>query len=134
MEAAAKIYDETTGDDIIHVIKESPISFLTSYIVPKTSPFIFKLNKALIYAREFGILERSNKKIEAFLQLQRVSRFKRITANRLKEPKIEIHHMKNVFLFYLTCILVCFLVFSIEMICGAIEKRKNKVKVFRFRR
>lgn len=122
MEAAAKFYDPKTGEDIIHVIKESPISFLTSYVVPKTSPFVSKLNKLIIYSRECGIFERTSQNLKNYLQMRRVKRFIDFSSSgRVEEKKITLVHMKNVFLYYLVCVSVCCVAFLYEVLYAKLK-------------
>jgi hypothetical protein len=124
MEATAKFHDPNTGEDILNVIKEVPISFLTSYIVPKTSPFIPKLNKALVFARESGLFHLAVKNVKTYLQVKRVRRFTAIQASRSEDKKIKFHHLRDVFLFFLTCSSVSCGVFLIEILNGRLTQKK----------
>lgn len=133
MEAAAKFFDPNTGEDTIHVIKESPISFIFSYVVPKTSPFIAQLNRALNYAREFGIYERTRKKMDDYLQLVRIRRFKVLSSHAPENQKIKLHHLEHVFFFYLICLSICCFTFLIEITAGRLYRRKCKVEKLRTR-
>lgn len=133
MEAAAYFFDENTGEDTIHVIKEIPISFIVSYVVPKTSPFISKLNRALIYATEFGIYERTRKKMNDYLQLVRIRRFKVLSSTTAENQKIKLHHLEHVFFFFWICISICCFTFLIEKVTERLYRRKNKACKLRTR-
>jgi hypothetical protein len=126
MEAAGNFYDKHTGEDVIHIVKESPISFHISYVVPKTSPFISVLNKALINAREIGFFVRADRNIESYLKLKRINRFKNIRMFHERHQKISIFHLNEVFKFFLGCVLVCFVAFLAEIVVHKVADKKRR--------
>ena len=115
IENSLNFYDKMTGDDLIHIVKESPISFYATYNVPKSSPFIQKLNLAIVYAREFGIIECANSKMLHLLEMKRFERFKKIMKARKEEQPISVDHLKNVLKFFLICCCICCCTFLTEI-------------------
>lgn len=128
MEAAANFYDEKTGDDLIHVVKETPISFLTSYNVPKTSPFISTLNNLLIAVKEFGFFEKTNLNILNYLNLKRIQRFKKALKIRYDNRRITLVHLGNVFKFFLSLIFISFITFLMELVVHWWKFKKSSVQ------
>lgn len=115
IEKSLNFYDKSTGDDLIHIIQESPISFFASYNVPKSSPFIAKLNLAIIYAREFGIVVRANSNMLHLLEMKRFERFKKIMKARKEEQPITVDHLRNVVKFFFFCVAICCCTFLTEI-------------------
>ncbi|CRL07718.1 CLUMA_CG020672, isoform A [Clunio marinus] len=92
--------NNATGEDFCHIVKESPISFFLTYIVPKTSPFIRRLNRAIAEAKEFGFIEIAKKKTDAILKQRQAKRLKVLLKAVQNHPPISIENLKNVLIFY----------------------------------
>jgi hypothetical protein len=122
MEASLDTYDESTGEDSLHIVKEAPISFFTSYNVPKTSPFIQKLNLAIIYAIEFGIVKSANVEMMNLLEMKRIARYNKIMKVKKEDQKITVDHLRNVFTFYFYCVVACCCTFLTEIFIHRLMK------------
>lgn len=117
-----KLYDNATGDDILHVVNEPPISFFITYIVPKSSPFIHTLNFAISQAKEFGFVKLALAQFKDFLEVKRMKRMMNISKTFEGPSSITMANIKDVFIFYIVCISACFIVFLIEVLFGYLQK------------
>lgn len=117
-------YDQTNGDDIFHIVNESPISFYLTYIVPKSSPFISTLNSALREAREMGFNSLATLKMNAHLELKRMKRYQKGFLSKKETQVITLAHFRNVFGFYAFCVFVCCVSFVIELLVGFISSQR----------
>jgi hypothetical protein len=122
IEASLEAYDESTGEDLIHILKEAPISFFISYNVPKTSPFIQKLNLAIIYAIEFGIVKNAHVEMMDLLKMKRIARYNKIMKVKKEDQKITVDHLRNVFTFYFYCVVACCCTFLTEIFIPRLMK------------
>lgn len=50
----ANNFNQKTGRDFFHVVPESPLSYICTYTVPKSSPYKKKMNEILLETIEFG--------------------------------------------------------------------------------
>lgn len=85
-------------------------------MVPKTSPFITVFNSAIYLIREAGFIEHSLKTYLYGIELQRIERYKKGLVIHSKTEIIKLQHISNLFMFWLTCITVCCVVFIGELI------------------
>lgn len=53
----AIMFDEKTGKDWFHIVKERALYYQRSFMVPKTSPYRERMNECIFYAIEFGFYE-----------------------------------------------------------------------------
>lgn len=114
LEIMNRIYDNETGNDIFQTVKESPISFYLTYIVPKSSPFISTLNIAMLEAREYGFKTLALKKYNMFLEISKIKRYKRFL-KRTSAEAITIGNIRNIFIFYAVCCALCCAIFLAEI-------------------
>lgn len=131
LEMMNSVYDNETGEDIFHIVKESPISFYLTYIVPKSSPFISTLNRAVFESREFGFKTLALKKYNNFLQISKIKRYKNLVSK--KTTKINIGNMMNIFIFYAICCALSCTMFLAEicyknLLLGFLMTIKNSFK------
>jgi hypothetical protein len=123
LEAISSYYNKFTGEDLIHVVNESPISFYISFIVPRSSPFLQQLNIAITRSREFGFIEHANLKVSTLVEMRRIDRYKKVIITYEKNQKIAIEHLVDVFKFFLLCIVICVSTFFAEILVH--KKRKS---------
>ncbi|CAO1425338.1 unnamed protein product, partial [Diamesa tonsa] len=105
--ARAKHYDHETGKDVIHMVDETPITFYSSFMVPKTSPFITVFNSAIYLIREAGFIEHSLKTNLYRIELQRLERYKKGLVINSKTKIIRLQHFSHLFYFWFICISIC---------------------------
>ncbi|CAO1426657.1 unnamed protein product [Diamesa serratosioi] len=125
--ARAKYYDHITGKDVIHIVDETPITFYSSFIVPKTSPFITVFNSVIYLIREAGFIEHSLKTNIYRIELQRIERYKKGLINHSTTHIISLQHISNLFIFWFICISCCLIVFIGELI---MFKNEQSVTMF----
>ena len=87
LEIKSNFYNKSTVEELVRVVKESPISFFISYIVHRSSPFLQQLNIAVIRAREFGMIEHANLKVSTLMKMRRIDRYKKAIITYKKKPK-----------------------------------------------
>lgn len=108
-------YDKQTGEDSFHLINESPVSFYLTYVVPKSSPFISVFNCAILEARDYGFSRLATKKTKTYEELSKMRRYKRLMDS--SGPKtLTLTHVRDIFIFYGICILICCITFLIEIL------------------
>lgn len=120
-------FNNATGESLYHIVNESPISFFTTYIVPKSSPFIVTLNRAILSAREFGFLSFVNMKIRSHLDISRMKRYMKKSLTFKSTSAITMGHMRHIFTFYLVCISICCFVFILEILHKRISTRRAPI-------
>jgi len=103
--------DATTGDDIIHIVDETPISYYGTYIVPKSSPFIVSYNTVIQIAREAGLIDFALQSALYRLSLSRMNR--QATSKR---QVIKMKHAAHLFGFWFACIIIATIVFVYELL------------------
>jgi hypothetical protein len=126
MSASFKFYDNKTGEDTIHLVEEIPITFLGTYIVPKSSPFISKFNKVIHISREAGIIQHA---IESSLYRQSLKKIERYRKGLIKSKKLQVirfEHVSDLMVFWGVCVVLCFIVFSLEVFLRRIKVRKQR--------
>lgn len=97
-------------------MEESPITFYSTFIVPKKSPFITVFNSAIHLIRESGFLEHSIKFALYEAEMLRIERWKKGLIKDQKLQIITVQHIKHVFIFWAACLLVCTIVLFGELI------------------
>jgi hypothetical protein len=122
MSAKIRFYDRETGEDTIHIVDETPISFYGTYIVPKSSPFISIFNKVIHIAHEAGLIRHAIKSSFYTQELQKIDRIKKRFIQHKKLQVIKIYHLRDVSLFWIICVILCLIVFVIEIIYCKILK------------
>lgn len=120
LEAIDSAYDHETGDDLLHIVNESPILFFLTYIVPRSSPFITILNQAILNAHEHGFSDLVENKLDAIYYLIRMKRYKE-GMKASKAQVITLGHMRHLLYFYATCVAFCCTTFFIEFIVKALK-------------
>lgn len=115
LEMMNEVFDNETGEDLFHVVDESPVSYYLTYIVPKSSPFIRVLNMAVFEAREFGFKTLAWKKYKNFLERSKVKRYRNLFLKKNSGEAITIGNMMNIFIFYGICCGVCCAIFVVEI-------------------
>lgn len=123
-EARAKYYDLKTGEDTLHIVDESPITFYSTFIVPKKSPFITVFNSAIHLMRESGFLEHSIEIAVYEAELLRIERWKKGLIKDQKIHIITIQHIQHMFIFWASCLVVCGIVLFGEMIVNKFNEKK----------
>jgi hypothetical protein len=96
------------------LVEEIPITFLATYIVPKSSPFISKFNKVIHISREAGIIKHA---IESSLYRQSLRKIERYRKGLIKNKKLQVirfEHISDLMVFWGVCVVLCFVVFSLE--------------------
>ncbi|CAO1436671.1 unnamed protein product [Diamesa hyperborea] len=106
IQARAKYYDHETGEDTLHIVEETPITFYSTFIVPKKSPFIKIFNTAIHLIRESGILEKALENALYEAELLRIERFKKGLIKDRKLQIITLQHFKHMFMFWVACLVV----------------------------
>lgn len=114
------VYDHETGADLLHIVKESPIFFFLTYIVPKSSPFITILNQAIMNAHEHGFSDLVENKLDAIYYLIRMKRYKE-GVKASKAQVITLAHMRHLLYFYGLLVFVCCATFFLEIIVKALK-------------
>ncbi|CRL07721.1 CLUMA_CG020675, isoform A [Clunio marinus] len=128
--------NNATGEDFCHIVKESPISFFLTYIVPKTSLFIRRLNRAIAEAKEFGFIEKAKNKADAILKQRQAKRLNILLKAVQNHPPISIENLKNVLIFYGSFIVISCGILFMEIFLNCFKNRaamKNKKKRIRRR-
>lgn len=120
LEAIDAEYDHETGDDLLHIVNESPVLFFLTYIVPKSSPFITILNQAIMNAHENGFSQLVEIKLDAIYYLIRMKRYKE-GMKASKAQVITLAHMRHLLYFYTTCVAFSCTTFFIEIIVKALK-------------
>lgn len=116
IEARAKYYNHETGEDTLHIVEETPITFYSTFIVPKKSPFITVFNSAIHLIRESGFLEYAIGMALYDAELLRIERWKKGLIKDQKLQIITLQHIKHMFLFWVACLVFCTIVFLGEII------------------
>ena len=113
----ADLVDNITGDPLLHVIPESPIAFYTSFLVPKTSPFIDRFNQIIQFIKQSGFNKYSEDQAKFNAKMYYIKRAKshQYTASNTA-TKISIFHLSSLFTVWAYSISVSFIVFLIEII------------------
>lgn len=124
MQTSSTSYDNVTGEDIYWIVRESPISFFLTYIVPKSSPFIRPLNRAISDWKEYGFGKYVQLQISAEIEHQQA---KRLIRKQSRETQaISLCHLTNVFTFYIFCVIICCTTFLLELYAAKISKLLEK--------
>ena len=97
-------------------MEEAPITFYSTFIVPKKSPFIKVFNAALHLIRESGLLEHALEDALYEAELLRIERFKKGLIKDQKLQIITLQHIKHMFMFWVVCLVVCTIVLFGEII------------------
>ena len=105
-------------------MEETPITFYSTFIVPKKSPFITVFNSAIHLIRESGFLEHSIEIALYDAELLRIERWKKGLIKDQKLQIIKIQHIKYVFMFWAACLIVCTIVLFGEIIVNKLNKNK----------
>lgn len=113
IELTSNLYDSNTGDDLYHIVRESPVSYILTYIVPKSSPFISEFKRAIIDASEFGFVRLVTLKTNADIERKQAMRL--IRKHGREAQVISLGHLENIFNFYKICIAVCCFTFIAEI-------------------
>lgn len=108
-------YDPRTGDEVFHIVPESPVSFYLSSSVPKTSPYIDIFNENLLRISEAGLIQKAliDENIEIYLIYIKRTR-KRHVSGELKPIRLE--NLKNVFKLYCLMISLTVIAFILEIV------------------
>lgn len=110
-------FNNSTGEDLLHIVKESPISFYLTFIARKSSPLLRTFNQAILAAKEFGFGRYITKQIHASNELKRIKRMKVVNLKRVScHQAITMGHIRNILLFYAFCIIISCLVFAMELL------------------
>lgn len=97
-------------------MEETPITFYSTFIVPKKSPFIKIFNTAIHLIRESGILKKALENAVYEAELLRIERFKKGLIKDKKLQIITLQHFKHMFMFWVACLVVCTIVLFGEII------------------
>lgn len=124
-----KFYDNQTGEDTIHLVEETPISFYTTFIVPKSSPFISAYNAVISQAHESGLINYLIKAAFYQAELKRIQRYRKGLIKNKKIQVIRAQQLTDLLYFFLICIIFCFIVFTLEILnykCKLFSKKKHE--------
>lgn len=120
--AKIKYYDTETGEDTIHLVDEVPITFYGTYIVPKSSPFISKLNRVIHISREAGIIQHAIKSSIFQQSLLKIDRYRKGLIKSKKLQVIKIQHVTDLLMLWTVCIGFCFLAFLLELLVHKLKR------------
>lgn len=121
-----KYYDNETGEDTIHIVEESPIMFYATYVVPKSSPFISAYNIVIHFAREAGLIDHLIKAAFYRSELKRMDRYRKGLIKSKKRQVIRTQQLTDIFYFFLLCIILCSVVFILEIFTHKIQQLSRK--------
>jgi hypothetical protein len=108
-------HDPQTNGDIVHVVPESPISFLTAHTVRRDSPFLTVYNELILQALENGFKIYGERALELNNYLGHLRRYKQ-TKPPLEMQKITLQNVKLLFRLWMVAMLAASVVFAIELV------------------
>lgn len=91
----AKLYNPTTGHDLIHIIPESVTDFYTSFLTVKNSPFVVQFNDILLQLLESGLIDCERRKIDEELKCLKSQRSKHTFQYEEKYKSISFVEFKS---------------------------------------
>lgn len=121
-----RYYDNATGEDTIHIVDESPIMFYATYVVPKSSPFTSAYNIVIHFAREAGLIDHLIKAAFYRSELKRMDRYRKGLIKSKKRQVIRTQQLTDIFYFFLICVILCSVVFMLELISHKIQQFTRK--------
>lgn len=115
-------FDKTSGKDLYHIVKEKPLHLHRSFIIPKTSPYVHRMNEILMRSIESGFVcfATNEGTFEVFKKY--IFRTKAGFGEPSRNVVIKIEHFKPLAVLFGICLGFSLIIFILEICYFNIKK------------
>lgn len=111
----ANFFNNETGRDLFHIVPDSPVTYHSSFIVPKKSPYTVKFNEGLLRSVEFGFVLFGWQQAKQSNDLNYIRRTKLGIIEGNREIKIKLEHLEMLFVLWGIMLLIAGITFLLEI-------------------
>lgn len=115
-------FDKTTGKDLYHIVKEKPLHLHRSFIIPKTSPYVHRMNDILLRSVESGFVGLATNEGSFELYKKYIIRTKAGFGELSRNVVIKMEHFKPLVVLFGCCLGFSSIIFILEIFYFNIKK------------
>lgn len=124
----ALFFDERTGKDIFHLVKEKLFKFHRSFMIPKNSPYTERFTQILNRLIESGFVDFEKFDVTKMIYLKYINRIKLGFCLEPGVVVIKMEHLDQLISFWIGFLLIATFVFILEIVFNYFYKNGNKTR------